>query len=60
MRAVVPLYKLETFTDLLEESIFRHTDRCHMSDMVPLVIAQEEQDMNVEIKGSVSCVRRYH
>lgn len=49
--AAVPLSKLETFRDLLEENMFRLTDRRHMSDLVPFVVAQEQADMKAEITG---------
>ena len=51
LRAAVPLTKLNAFRDLLEESMFRLTDRSHMSDLVPLVVTQEIADIKSEISG---------
>lgn len=41
LRAAVPLNKLDTFHELLEESAFRLTDRRHVSDFIPFVLSQE-------------------
>ena len=42
----VPLSKLDVFKDLLEENMFRLTDRRHMSDLV-----HEQADIEAEISG---------
>ena len=51
LRAAVPLSKLDAFRDLLEENSFRLTDRRHMSDLVPLIVAQEQADIKAEFAG---------
>jgi len=49
--AAVPLSKLDAFRDILEENMFCLTDRCHMSDLVPFICAQEQADIKAEISG---------
>lgn len=57
LHAAVPISKLDTFRDLLEESSFRLTDRRHMTDLIPFILKQEEDDIKAEITGkSVSVV----
>ena len=51
LRAAVPLTKLDAFRDLLEENMFRLTDRRHMCDMVPHIVTQEKADIKAEIQG---------
>ena len=51
LRAAVPLSKLDAFRDLLEENMFRLTDRRHMSNLVPFIYAQEQADIKAEISG---------
>ena len=50
-RAAVPLAKLESFRDLLEENMYRLSDRRHMSDLVPLIVAQEQTEIKKELSG---------
>ena len=51
LRAGVPLNKLESFRELLEENAFRFTDRRHMSDIIPFVSSQEHTRIKEEIGG---------
>jgi len=51
LRAAVPLNKLDTFRELLEESAFRLTDRRHMSDLIPFVLSQEVEQIKAEMDG---------
>ena len=51
LRATVPLTKLDYFRELLEESAYRLSDRRHMSDLVPLVVSQEQADIKSEVSG---------
>ena len=51
LRAAVPLSKLDAFRDILEENMYRLTDRRHMSDLVPYITAQEQTDIKAEISG---------
>ena len=51
LRAAVPLSKLDAFRDLLEENMFRLTDRRHMSDLVPFIHTQEQAVIKAEISG---------
>ena len=51
LRAAVPLSKLDSFRDLLEENRYRLSDRRHMSDVVPLVVSQEQEEIKQEILG---------
>ena len=51
LRAAVPLTKLDYFRELLEESAYRLSDRRHMSDLVPLVVSQEQADIKSEVSG---------
>ena len=48
LRAAVPLTKLDYFRELLEESAYRLSDRRHMSDLVPLVVSQEQADIKTK------------
>ena len=52
LRAAVPLSKLESFRDLLEEGAYRLTDRRNMSDLVPFILKQEQQ-LHTEISGKL-------
>ena len=45
LRAGVPLSKLACFCELLEESAFCTSDRRHMSDLIPLVLQEEEAEI---------------
>ena len=51
LRVAVPLTKLDYFRELLEESAYRLSDRRHMSDLVPLVVSQEQADIKSEVSG---------
>ena len=52
LRAAIPLTKLDFFRELLEEDRFRLSDRRHMSNLVPLIVSQEQE--NMYIKSEVS------
>lgn len=51
LRAAIPLSKLDLFRDILEENRYRLSDRCHMSDLVPFVVSQEQEEVKREILG---------
>ena len=51
LHAAVLLSKLDALRDLLEENMFRLTDRRHMSDLVPFIHTQEQADIKAEISG---------
>lgn len=51
LRAGVPLGKLSCFRDLLEEHAYRLTDRRHMSDLVPVILSDEQKKIKSEIEG---------
>ena len=51
LKAGVPLNKMESFRDLLEENAFRLTDRHHMHDYVPFILKEEESRIHSEIDG---------
>ena len=53
LRAAIPLAKLDVFRDLLEENVFRLTNRRHMSDFIS---KQEQADIKAEILGKPVCV----
>ena len=42
LRAGIPLQKLDYFRDILEESGYSLTDRRHMSDLTPFILAEEQ------------------
>ena len=51
LKAGVPLNKMESFRDLLEENAFWLTDRCHVHDYVPFILKEEESRICSEIDG---------
>ena len=51
LRAGVPLNKIESFRELLEENAFRLSDRRHMSDIIPFISSQEQVRIKKEIGG---------
>ncbi len=51
LKAAIPLTKLDVFRDLLEESAVRLTDRRHMSDLIPFLHSQEEEQIKSEISN---------
>lgn len=51
LRAGVPLNKIESFREILEENAHRLTDRRHMYDYVPFVLKQEEDSIRTELSG---------
>ena len=55
--AGVPLNKLNLFRELLEEGGYRLTDRCHMSDVIPLIHQQEVGLLKMELAGK--CISRF-
>ena len=42
LRAGLPLSKLDSFRDILQENAYRLTDRRHMFDLVPFILKEEE------------------
>jgi len=42
LKSGVPLSKVESFRDLLEENAFRLTDRCNLLNYVPFILKEEE------------------
>ena len=51
LRTATPLSKLTHFRPLLEENALRLSDRRQMTDMVPFIVAQEQQLLKKEISG---------
>ena len=51
LKAGVPLSKMDSFRDLLEENAFRLTDRRNMQDYVPFILKEEETRIQPEIDG---------
>lgn len=51
LRAGVPLSKLDSFRDFLEENGFRLTDRRHVFDLIPFILKEEEARVRKEITG---------
>ena len=54
--AGVPLNKLDLFRELLEEGGYHLTDRCHMSDVIPLIHQQEVGLLKMELAGKCMSV----
>ena len=51
LKSGVPLSKVESFKDLLEENTFRLTDRRNLHDYVPFILKEEENRIRSEIDG---------
>ena len=51
LKSGVPLGKVESFKDLLEENAFRLTDRRNLHDYVPFILKEEENRIRSEIDG---------
>ena len=51
LRDAIPLNKLDSLQDLLEENGFRLSDRRHTSDIVPFIFSQEQARIKEEING---------
>ena len=51
LKAGVPLSKIESFRELLEENAYRLTDRRNMHDYVPFILKHEENRIRQEIDG---------
>ena len=51
LRAGIPLSKLDSFRDLLEENAYRLTDHQRMFDIVPFILKCEEEQIQEEIAG---------
>lgn len=51
LKAGVPLSKIESFRELLEENAYRLTDRRNMYDYVPFILKDEENRIRQEIEG---------
>ena len=45
LRAGVPLTKIDQFRDLLEEHAYSLCDRCGISDLVPLIQSEEQEQI---------------
>ena len=50
LKAGIPLSKLDTLRDLLEENSTRLTDTRQMYDLIPFIFEQEKQKIQSEIK----------
>ena len=50
LKAGIPLSKLDTLRDLLEENSTRLTDTRQMYDLIPFILEQEKQKIQSEIK----------
>ena len=50
LRAGIPLSKLDTLRDLLEESATRLTDTRHMYELIPFILDQEKAQIQSEIR----------
>ena len=51
LKAGVPLCKIESFRELLEENAYRLTNRRNMHDYVPFILKDEENRIRQEIEG---------
>lgn len=51
LKAGVPLSKIDSFRELLEENAYRLTDRRNMHDYVPFILKDEENRIRQEIDG---------
>ncbi len=51
LRAAIPLFKLDSLRELLEENGYRLSDRRHMTDIVPLIFSQEQARIKEELSG---------
>ena len=49
LKSGVPLSKVVSFKDLLEENAFRLTDRCNLHDYVPFILKEKENRIHSEI-----------
>ena len=53
LRAGVPITKLPFFRDVLEENSLRLTERSHMIDLIPFILAEEKEQIKEKIKGNI-------
>ena len=51
LKAGVPLNKIDTFRDLLEEGGYRLAGRHPMSDLIPFILSEEKRSLRDEING---------
>ena len=51
LEAGVPLAKLEHFGGLLEEHVYRLSDRRGMSDLIPFIHTEEQKKIKAELQG---------
>ena len=51
LKSGVPLSKVESFRDLLEENAYRLTDRCNLLDYATFILKEEESRIRSEIDG---------
>ena len=51
LKSGVPISKVESVKDLLEENAFCLTDRCNLHDYVPFILKEEENCVCSEIDG---------
>ena len=57
LKAGVPLNKVDSFRDILEEGAYRLTNSKHLSEMIPFIRQQEQERLRDEIAGkSISVV----
>ena len=53
LKARVPLSKLDTFRELLEENAYRFSDSTNLYSLIPFVRQQEQASIQKEILGIV-------
>lgn len=51
LKAGVPLSKVSSFREILEETGYRLTDRRHLFDMIPFILKEEEAVIKNAIEG---------
>ena len=51
LKAGVPLMKIDSFRELLEEHAFSLCGRQHLSEMIPFILCQEKAKIKEEIVG---------
>ena len=51
LRAGVPMSKIDSFRELLEENSYRLAGRKPMSDLIPFVLGEEKQQVRQELNG---------
>ena len=51
LKAGIPLQKIDSFREILEESAFSLTGSQHMRDLIPFIRSEEQRQTQEEIKG---------